>query len=97
MVADIDVLQKAENYPSDEDCDWSASITLDRHLLDAVFSLEFLAQALGYAAVRAGHTVRCVHADGLFKAMSQARVDNSAGQALLYYKPSSGWCPFKWV
>ena len=79
-----------------EDFDWSASITLDRRLLDAVFSMEFLdkhehvvlvgpagvgksflAQALGYAAVRAGHTVRFVHADGFFKAMSQARVDNS--------------------
>ena len=55
-----------------EDFDWSAAITLDRRLLDAVFSLEFLfrhehvllvgpagvgktflAQALGYAAVRA--------------------------------------------
>jgi DNA replication protein DnaC len=60
-----------------EDFDWSASITLDRRLLDAVFSLEFLdkhehvllvgpagvgksflAQALGYSAIRAGHTVR---------------------------------------
>ena len=70
---------------------------MDRDLLDAVFSLEFLtrhehvlligpagvgksflAQGLGYAAVRAGHTVRCVHTDGLFKAMSQARGDNSA-------------------
>ena len=79
-----------------EDFDWSASITLDRRLLDAVFSLEFLdkhehvllvgpagvgksflAQALGYAAIRAGHTVRFSHADDLFKAMSQARVDNS--------------------
>ena len=58
-----------------EDFDWSASITLDRRLLDAAFSLQFLdrnehvllvgpvgvgksfiAQALGYAAVRAGHT-----------------------------------------
>ena len=56
-----------------EDFDWSASITMDRRLLDAVFSLEFLdrhehvllvgpagvgksflAQALGYSAVRAG-------------------------------------------
>ena len=37
----------------------------------------FLAQALGYAAIRAGHTVRFSHADDLFKAMSQARVDNS--------------------
>ena len=55
-----------------EDFDWSASITLDRGLLDAVFSLElldkhehvllvgpagvgrsFLAQALGYSAIRA--------------------------------------------
>ena len=79
-----------------EDFDWSASITLDRRLLDAVFSLEFLdrhehvllvgpagvgksflAQALGYAAVRAGHTVRFIHANGFFRAMVQARVDNS--------------------
>ena len=79
-----------------EDFDWSASISLDRRLLDAVFSLEFLdrhehvllvgpagigksflAQALGYSAVRAGHTVRFVHADDFFKAMAQARVDNS--------------------
>ena len=63
-----------------EDFDWSATITLDRRLLDAVFSLEFLsrhehvllvgpagvgktflAQALGYAAVRGGHTVRFCH------------------------------------
>ena len=79
-----------------EDFDWSASIMLDRRLLDAAFSLEFLArhehvllvgpagvgksflaQALGYAAVRAGHTVRFIHADDYFKAMAQARVDNS--------------------
>ena len=79
-----------------EDFDWSASITLDRRLLDAVFSLEFLdwhehvllvgpagvgksflAQALGYSAVRAGHTVRFTHADHFFRAMNQARVDNS--------------------
>ena len=76
-----------------EDFDWTASIALDRRLLDAVFSLEFLdkhehvllvgpagvgksfmAQALGYSAVRAGHTVRFSHADDFFKAMSQARV-----------------------
>ena len=37
----------------------------------------FLAQALGYSAARAGHTVRFTHADGFFKAMAQARVDNS--------------------
>ena len=79
-----------------EDFDWSASITLDRRLLDAAFSLQFLdrnehvllvgpvgvgksfiAQALGYAAVRAGHTVRFVHADDFFRAMAQARVDHS--------------------
>ena len=79
-----------------EDFDWSASIILDRRLLDAAFSLEFLAkhehvllagpagvgksflaQALGYSAVRAGHTVRFIHADHFFKAMAQARVDNS--------------------
>ena len=79
-----------------EDFDWSASVTLDRRLLDAAFSLQFLdrnehvllvgpvgvgksfiAQALGYAAVRAGHTVRFVHADDFFRAMAQARVDHS--------------------
>ena len=79
-----------------EDFDWSATITLDRRLLDAVFSLEFLsrhehvllvgpagvgktflAQALGFAAVRGGHTVRFCHADDFFRAMAQARVDNS--------------------
>ena len=79
-----------------EDFDWSASITVDRRLLDAVFSLEFLArhehvllvgpagvgksflaQALGYATVRAGHTVRFIHADDYFRTMNQARVDNS--------------------
>ena len=86
-----------------EDFDWSASITLDRRLLDAVFSLEFLdkhehvllvgpvrlrrigksflAQALGYSAVRAGHTVRFSHADDFFKAMAQARVDNSVDRS----------------
>ena len=36
-----------------------------------------LAQALGYLAVRAGHTVRFVHVDDFFKALAQARVDNS--------------------
>ena len=79
-----------------EDFDWTAAITLDRRLIDAAFSLEFLdkrehvllvgpagvgksflAQALGYAAVRAGHTVRFVRADEFFKAMDQARVDHS--------------------
>ena len=86
----------ASSRPAVEDFDWSASITLDRRLLDAAFSLQFLdrnehvllvgpvgvgksfiAQALGYAAVRAGHSVRFVHADDFFRAMAQARVDHS--------------------
>ena len=37
----------------------------------------FLAQALGYAAVRAGHSVRFDHADDFFKTMAQARVDHT--------------------
>ena len=37
----------------------------------------FLAQALGYATVRAGHTVRFIHADDFFKTMNQSRADNS--------------------
>ncbi len=68
-----------------EDFDWSTSITLDRRLLDAALSLEFLsklehvlligpaewarvflAQALGYPAVRPGHSVRFIHADDYF-------------------------------
>ena len=36
-----------------------------------------LAQALGYAAVRAGNTVRFIHADDCFKVMAQTRVGNS--------------------
>ena len=34
----------------------------------------FLVQALGYAAVRSGHTVRFIHADNFFRAMAQAGV-----------------------
>ena len=79
-----------------EDFDWTAPITMDHRLLDAAFSLEFIAkhehvllvgpagvgksfiaQALGYAAIRAGYTVRFIHADDYFRAMGQARVDNS--------------------
>ena len=79
-----------------EDFDWTAAITLDRRLLDAVFSLEFLsrhehvllvgpagvgktllAQAFGHATIRAGPTVRFLHADDFFRSMTQARVDNS--------------------
>lgn len=79
-----------------EDFDWTAQITVDRHLLDVVFSLgflerhehvlflgpvgvgkSFLAQALGFAAVRAGHSVRFTRADDLFRCLAQARVDHS--------------------
>ncbi len=41
----------------------------------------FLAEALVYAAVRAGNTVRFVHADDFFKVMAQARGDNSLERA----------------
>ncbi len=41
----------------------------------------FLAQALDYSAVRAGHTVRFIHVDDFFKAMAQARADNSVDRA----------------
>jgi DNA replication protein DnaC len=79
-----------------EDFDWTASITADRRLLDAVFSLDFLnrhehvlfvgpvgvgksflSQALGYAAVRAGHSVRFIRADAFFRTLAQARVDHT--------------------
>ncbi len=72
-----------------EEFDWTAAVTLDRRLLDATFSLEFLdkrehvlflgtagvgksflAQALGLAAVRAGHNVRFIHADDFARAMA---------------------------
>jgi DNA replication protein DnaC len=83
-----------------EDLDWTAKITLDRRLLDAVFSLDFLhrhehvlfvgpvgvgksflAQALGYAAVRGGYSVRFTRADDFFKTLAQARVDHSFEKA----------------
>ena len=91
-------LQKAgfEDVCRLEDFDWTASITVDRRLLDAVFSLDFLerrehvllvgpvgvgksffAQALGYAAVRAGYSVRFTRADAFFKEMAQSRVDHT--------------------
>lgn len=79
-----------------EDFDWTAQITLDRRLLDTVFSMDFLnrhehvlfvgpvgvgksflAQALGYAAVRTGHSVRFIRADNFFKSLAQARVDHT--------------------
>lgn len=79
-----------------EDFDWTTAITVDRRLLDAVFSLDFLnrhehvlfvgpvgvgksflAQALGYAAVRAGHNVRFTRADAFFRTLAQSRVDHT--------------------
>jgi len=79
-----------------EDFDWTAGITLDRRLLDAAFSLDFLrrhehvlfvgpvgvgktflGQALGYAAIRAGYSVRFTRADKLFVSLAQARVDHT--------------------
>ena len=84
-----------------EDFDWSASITMNRRLLDAVFSLEFLdrhehvllvgpagvgksflAQALGYSAVRSGHTVRFTHADHFFKALARGQGRQLSGAHL---------------
>jgi DNA replication protein DnaC len=69
---------------------------VDRRLLDAVFSLDFLnrhehvlfvgpvgvgksflSQALGYAAVRSGHSVRFIRADAFFRTMAQSRVDHT--------------------
>lgn len=91
-------LQKAgfEEICRLEDFDWSAGITVDRRLVDAVFSLDFLsrhehvlfvgpvgvgksflAQALGYASARAGHSIRFTRADVYFRTLAQARVDHS--------------------
>jgi DNA replication protein DnaC len=79
-----------------EDFDWTAAVTVDRRLLDAAFSLDFLnrhehvlfvgqvsvgesflAQALVYAAVRAGYSVRFTRADAFFRTMAQSRVDHT--------------------
>ena len=91
-------LQKAgfEGVCRLEDFDWTAEITTDRRLLDAVFSLDFLnrhehvlfvgpvgvgksflAQALGYTAVRAGSSVRFTRADAFFRTLAQSRVDHT--------------------
>ena len=37
----------------------------------------FMAQALGYAAVRAGHSARFIRADDFLRTLAQARVDHS--------------------
>jgi DNA replication protein DnaC len=84
-----------------EDFDWSANVTLDRRLLDTVFSLDFmqrhenvilvgpvgvgksfLVQAIGYAVVRAGHSVRFIRADAFFRTLAQARVDHTLEKTL---------------
>jgi DNA replication protein DnaC len=84
-----------------EDFDWTAQVTIDRRLLDAAFSLDFLnrhehvifvgpvgvgksflAQALGYAAVRAGHSVRFIRADTYFRNLAQSRVDHTLEKTL---------------
>jgi len=91
-------LQKAgfEEICRLEDFDWTAQITVDRRLVDAVFSLDFLnrhehvlfvgpvgvgksflAQALGYTAVRAGHSVRFIRADAFFRTLAQSRIDHT--------------------
>jgi len=95
-------LQKAgfEDICRLEDFDWTAEIRMDRRLLDAAFSLDFiarhehvilvgpvgvgksfLAQSLGYAAVRAGNSARFIRADDFLRTLAQARVDHSLEKA----------------
>ncbi|MBI2865809.1 MAG: ATP-binding protein [Chloroflexi bacterium] len=40
-------------------------------------SRDYLAQALGFVAVRAGHNIRFMRADDFFKTLAQARVDHT--------------------
>lgn len=87
-----------------EDFDWDAQVTLDRRLLDTVFSLDFLqrhenvilvgpvgvgksflVQAIGYTAVRSGHSVRFIRADTFFRSLAQARVDHTLEKTLRSY------------
>ena len=46
----------------------------------------FLAQALGYAAVRSGRSVRFVSADQYFRELAQARVDHSVEKAFRSFR-----------
>lgn len=83
-----------------EDFDWTAQVTVERRLVDTVFSLDFLnrhehvlfvgpvgvgksflAQALDYAAVRAGHSVRFSRADAFFRTLAQSRIDHTLEKA----------------
>ncbi len=76
--------------------DWNHPVQLDRRRLQALFSLQFLAnhehvllvgpvgvgktflaQALGAAAVRAGHSALFIRTDALLKELNQARADHS--------------------
>lgn len=80
--------------------DWSSPIQVDKRQLQAVFSLQFLAQkehvlfvgpvgvgktflaqALGTAAVRAGHSVVFIRADNLLRELNQARADHTLEKA----------------
>ena len=45
----------------------------------------FLAQALGYATVRAGHSVRFTRTDAFFKALAQSRVDHTLERTFRSY------------
>jgi len=45
------------------------------------FSSTPLAQALGYAAVRAGHSVRFSRADAFFRTLAQSRIDHTLEKA----------------
>jgi len=84
--------------------DWTAAIRVDRRQLQAIFSLDFLAQhqhvlfvgpvgvgktflaqALGSAAARAGHSVLFTRAGALLKDLAQARVDHSYERAFRRY------------
>lgn len=45
----------------------------------------FLAQALGYATVRAGHSVRFTRTDAFFKTLAQSRVDHTLEKTFRSY------------
>jgi len=45
----------------------------------------YLAQALGYAAVRAGHSVRFIRADAFFRSLAQGRVDHTLEKTFRSY------------
>ena len=99
-------LQKAgfEEICRLQDFNWESGVTIDRQLVDTVFSLDFLnrqehvllvgpvgvgksflAQALGYAAVCAGHSVRFTRADNFFRDLAQSRVDHTLEKTFRSY------------